>query len=169
MPEQSPSANLDASPHAGDCGNGPGWSAGQFGGGEPAYSRTGGPQMLTVDTEGNLYTTEAAVSRIQKFSSEGKPLLQWVNAGSGSGGFGGRPKNLPGPIGITISPQGRIWVTSTNNRVQEFTASGRYLRGIGKQGTEPGEFRTPHGLAFDSRGALYVVDVQNARIQKFAV
>jgi DNA-binding beta-propeller fold protein YncE len=36
-------------------------------------------------------------------------------------------------------------------------------------GTDAGQFYAPHGLAFDSRGHLYVVDAFNHRIQKFAV
>ena len=36
-------------------------------------------------------------------------------------------------------------------------------------GDQPGRFHTPHGLALDSQGQLYVADTQNHRIQKFAV
>ena len=38
-----------------------------------------------------------------------------------------------------------------------------------EQGTAPGQFYAPHGMAFDSKGHLYVVDAYNHRIQKFAV
>jgi sugar lactone lactonase YvrE len=34
-------------------------------------------------------------------------------------------------------------------------------------GTEPGKFRTPHSLAFDSQGRLFVADRGNVRIQIF--
>ena len=64
--------------------------------------------------------------------------------------------------------QDRVWVSATNNRVQQFTNAGKYLRGVGGEGTEPGRFRLPHGVALDSRGCLYVVDTMNARVQKFA-
>jgi DNA-binding beta-propeller fold protein YncE len=150
----------------GEYGTGPG----QFGGNEPRGSRTGGPQMLAVDRAGgDVYSTEGSVCRVQKFTADGRYLWSWVNASSGPGGFGGRPRNLQGPIGICLDRDERLWITSTNNRVQQFTTAGRYLRGFGKTGTGPGEFMTPHGLAFDSRGHLYVVDAQNCRIQKFAV
>jgi sugar lactone lactonase YvrE len=43
------------------------------------------------------------------------------------------------------------------------------LRGIGGAGAEPGQFHTPHGMAIDSHGDLYVADTMNARIQKFSV
>ena len=38
---------------------------------------------------------------------------------------------------------------------------------FGKLGSGPGEFRTPHSLAFDSRGRLFVADRGNVRIQIF--
>ena len=37
----------------------------------------------------------------------------------------------------------------------------------GTIGTGPGEFRTPHALAFDSQGRLFVADRGNHRIQIF--
>ena len=39
---------------------------------------------------------------------------------------------------------------------------------FGSAGSGNGEFNSPVGLAFDSDDNLYVVDVQNARVQKFA-
>jgi sugar lactone lactonase YvrE len=36
---------------------------------------------------------------------------------------------------------------------------------IGKTGTGPGEFRTPHALEFDSQGRLIVADRHNHRVQ----
>jgi sugar lactone lactonase YvrE len=55
--------------------------------------------------------------------------------------------------------------------VQLFSAAGEYLGGFDSltAGSELGQFHTPHGLALDSAGNLYVVDTQNYRIQKFAV
>ena len=41
----------------------------------------------------------------------------------------------------------------------------KFLRVIGRTGTGPGEFRTPHALEFDSQGRLIVADRHNHRIQ----
>ena len=142
---------------------------GQFGGNENPKSRTGGPHFIAIDSKGFIYTTEASVGRVQKFTAEGKYLLSWGDNSTKPGGFGGRPKNLPGPIALCVDQQDRLWVSATNHRVQQFTATGAYLGGFGTQGTAAGQFTTPHGLAFDSKGHLYVVDAQNQRVQKFAV
>ena len=74
---------------------------------------------------------------------------------------------MSGPIGICVDRQDRVWVGSTNHRVQQFTGDGKFLRGIGGEGTEPGQFHLPHGLALDTLGCLYVSDTMNSRIQKF--
>ena len=50
-------------------------------------------------------------------------------------------------------------------RISVFDKTGRFLRSMGRAGTGPGEFRTPHALAFDSKGNLVVADRQNHRIQ----
>lgn len=148
-----------------------GTKPGQFDGVENLPSRTGGPNFVALDAIGNVYTTEAKLGRIQKFTPDGKPLFAFGNNSTDPGGFGGRPKNLPGPIAILVDQQGRIWVSSTNHRVQLFSPEGKLLGGFTslEAGDQPGQFHTPHGLALDSQGSLYVVDAQNHRVQKFAV
>lgn len=144
---------------------------GQFDGVEKLPNRTGGPNFVSIDREGFVWTTEAALGRIQKFSTEGKPLFAFGSNTTEPGGFGGRPKNLPGPIAVLADPLQRVWVSSTNHRVQAFSETGELLYGFESldAGDELGQFQTPHGMAMDSAGFLYVVDTQNHRIQKIRV
>jgi sugar lactone lactonase YvrE len=153
-----------------------GTKKGQFGGNVSIRSRVGGPQFLAFDSKENLYTTEGSVGRIQKFTAEGKFLLDWGSNATEPGGFGGvftgfkdRKATLQGPISVCVDKQDRVWVSAVCGRIQQFTNEGAYLRGFGGAGTQPGHFYAPHGLAFDSRGYLYVVDAYNHRIQKFAL
>ena len=147
---------------------------GQFGGGQSSGGRFAGPQFVAFDRAGNVYTTDAALDRIQKFTPEGRLLAHWGSESAESGGFGPEPKNndgtpgMGGPISLCVDRQDRVWVSATNNRVQQFTNDGKYLCGVGGEGTEPGKFHLPHGLALDSHDNLYVSDTMNARIQKFA-
>ena len=145
-----------------------GVATGEFGGNVSAPSRVGGPHFLAFDSHGDLYTTEGSVGRIQKFKSDGAFVLAWGDNEVGPGHFGGG-KGLLGPIAIAVNAKDEVWVTSTNHHVQQFTADGRYVRGIGGEGSEPGQFKLPHGLAFDGEGFLYVADARNSRIQKLAV
>lgn len=141
---------------------------GQFGGKGSPRSRVGGPQFLAVNRQGDLYTTEAAPGRIQKFRQDGAHVLAWGDNDVGPGHFGGN-SSLPGPIAIALDAEGNAWVTSTNHTVQQFTPDGKFLRRLGGEGDAPGSFRLPHGLAFDSQNHLYVCDSRNSRIQKIAV
>lgn len=151
---------------------------GQFGGKASRLSRVGGPQFVAFDEKGNVWTTEGANCRIQSFTPTGKLLSHWGSdedrAGAFGGyftGFDGKPaKGLKGPVALCFDRDGHLWVSTVSGRIQEFDASGTFLRGFGdKQGTARGEFFAPHGLAFDSAGHLYVVDSYNQRIQKFDV
>lgn len=147
---------------------------GQFGGDQSPGGRFAGPQFVAFDRDGNVYTTDAALDRIQKFTPEGKLLAFWGNESDELGGFGPPPLSkdgkpiMGGPIGICVDQKDRVWVSATNNRVQQFTNQGTFLRGLGGLGAEPGQFHLPHGLALDSHHCLYVADTMNWRIQKFA-
>jgi DNA-binding beta-propeller fold protein YncE len=54
------------------------------------------------------------------------------------------------------------------DRISVFDRNGKFLRVIGKTGTVPGEFRTPHAIKFDSQGRLIVADRHNHRTQILA-
>jgi sugar lactone lactonase YvrE len=148
---------------------------GQFGGEQAAGGRFAGPQFVAFDPAGNVYTSDAALDRIQKFTSAGELLDYWGSESSEPGGFGPPPTNaegvptIGGPIGLCVDREDRVWVSSTNHRVQQFSNDGTFLCGISGAGSDPGQFDTPHGLVLDSKGNLYVCDTMNDRIQKFAV
>jgi sugar lactone lactonase YvrE len=145
-----------------------GVETGEFGGNVSAPSRVGGPHFLAFDSHGHIYTTEGSVGRIQKFKADGTFVMAFGDNQIGPGHFGS-PKGLQGPIAIAIDAKDNVWVTSTNHLVQQFTADGRYLRGMGGEGEEIGQFKIPHGLAVDSLQHLYVADSRNSRIQKIEI
>jgi sugar lactone lactonase YvrE len=145
---------------------------GQFGGDINPKSRTGGPQFLALDGEGNVFTTEGSVCRVQKFSPDGKFLASFGSAEDQPGGFGGTwmgGGNLRGPVGICFDSGGRLWIAAVSGRVQQFMAEGRYLQGVGGYGSKEGQFIAPHGIAADKSGNLYIVDSFNHRVQKFGI
>ncbi len=163
-----------------------GSAPGQFGGKDWQNSRTGGPQFIALDSGGNVWTTEGANGRIQKFTPDGKPLLAWGDNENKPGSFGGiffgfeasaikagqtpPPRGkLQGPIALCFDRRGHLWVSAVCGRIQHFDPDGKYLGGLtNEQGDKPGQFFAPHGLALDGRGNLYVVDSFNHRVQKFA-
>ena len=57
-------------------------------------------------------------------------------------------------------------MAATHARLVKFDSSGKFLMEFGKRGPGlEGEFDQPHGLAFDSKGRLFVADRSNNRIQ----
>jgi tripartite motif-containing protein 71 len=54
-----------------------------------------------------------------------------------------------------------------NHRLQAFEPGGRFVRSFGGRGTLPGQFSSPHGLAFGPDRLLYVADLDNGRLQMF--
>jgi tripartite motif-containing protein 71 len=54
-----------------------------------------------------------------------------------------------------------------NHRMQVFDATGRFLRGWGEQGSQPGQFLAPAGVAFDADDNVYVSEIGNHRVQVF--
>ena len=151
----------------GSLGGGPG----QFGAGLEPGMRFAGPQFVAVDSRSRVYATDTATCRVQRFSPMGQFQVQWRNDTGGPGGFGPIGAAASGPIALGVDHQDRLWVGAANHRVQQFTASGRFLRTLGSAAPNdaPGHFHIPHGIAFDSQGFLYVADTLNFRIQKFFV
>jgi DNA-binding beta-propeller fold protein YncE len=112
---------------------------------------------------------------VTKFSPEGKALLQLGRPGVGARGT----DTFLEPNDVITTAGGDIFVSDghsgqfpnagpdTNARIVKFSRDGKYVREWGRLGSAPGEFRTPHALALDSRGRLFVADRGNHRIQVF--
>ncbi len=145
-----------------------GVATGEFGGNASSKGRGGGPHFLAFNSQGDLYTTEASLGRVQKFKPDGQFLLTWGDNEVGPGHFGGH-KYMPGPLAIAIDATDQVWITSTNHYLHKFTPEGKFVCRLGGEGTELGQFKLPHGLAFDSKQNLYVADARNSRIQKLAI
>lgn len=149
-----------------------------FGGGQIVF-----PHGIHVDRDGNVWITDGRGSKdgkmghqVLKFDPNGKVLMRLGKAGQAGSG----PDLLNEPNDVITSPDGNfIFVADghsgqndnpppgSTGRIIKFTKDGKYVKEWGKIGRGPGEFRTPHSLAFDSRGRLFVADRGNHRIQIF--
>lgn len=114
-----------------------------------------------VDSKGNTYVSEYGdFDRIQKFSPEGKFLLQWGGHGEERGQFR-RPQNM------AIDDQDRIWVVDAcNHRVQVFDTEGNCLEMWGSYGNELGQLSYPYDIILTA-DTVYICEFGNHRIQKF--
>ena len=131
------------------------------------------PHGIHVDRGGNVWVTDARGRdgkghQVFKFSRDGKLLLALGKAGvTGEG-----PDVFNQPSDVAVAANGDVFVAdghdeNSNARIVKFSKDGKFIKAWGKRGTAAGEFDTPHGLAFDSRGRLFVADRGNNRIQIF--
>lgn len=145
-----------------------------FGGGMFAF-----PHGFHVDREGNVWVVDGIPlgsgtppagkgHTVVKFSPEGQVLLTLGKAGvPGSG-----PDAFNQPSDVVVAPNGDIFVAdghggNSNARIVKFSKDGRFVKEWGRRGNGPGEFDTPHAIAMDSGGRLFVGDRANNRIQIF--
>jgi len=133
------------------------------------------PHGTTVDREGNLWVTDeqgkdGKGQQVFKFSPDGKVLMTLGKAGVASA----EPGLFDAPTDVAVAPDGAIFVTEGhsgptpgNDRISKFSKDGKFIKAWGKRGSGPGEFKSPHTIALDSRGRLFVGDRSNNRIQIF--
>lgn len=137
------------------------------------------PHAIRIDGEGNIWTTDAATSRVYKFTPEGRKLMEIA--------VGGRPSlcmdqqivpeserstaanNFCGTTDVAFAPNGHVFIADgyANDRILEYAADGKKLNEWGSAGTGPGQFRLPHSIEIDNEGVIYVADRENGRIQRF--
>jgi len=148
------------------------------------------PHGIYVDAEGNVWVTDFAGNaegtkghQVHKFSPDGQLLMSLGTAGQPGRG----PNQFNQPNDVITAPDGSIFVadghsgqgmtsmaeieegraSGATGRIIKFSADGKRLMEWGQIGVRHGEFRTPHALAFDSQGRLWVADRGNHRIEIF--
>ena len=138
------------------------------------------------DSENNVYVGGNGDGIVQKYSHEGKLLLQIGTRGkfdSSDGSAQGKnlnaaPDRLFNPAGMAIDPaNGDIYVADGygNRRVVVFDKTGKFLRQWGRQAEKDevengvgGAFaQVVHCIKMSAAGLLYVCDRQGDRIQVF--
>jgi hypothetical protein len=143
---------------------------------------------IRFDKDDNLWVVDEGSNMVMKFNPQGlvtmvlgrkdeaidymERYLEEANhseaganskpgAGAGRGGSFGRPTD------VTWDTQGNIFVSDgyDNSRVAKFTKDGDFVKSVGSRGNAPLQFNTPHTIASDAKGLIYVGDRGNQRIQ----
>ncbi|HZT28850.1 MAG TPA: peptidyl-alpha-hydroxyglycine alpha-amidating lyase family protein [Bryobacteraceae bacterium] len=125
----------------------------------------GDPHGLRIDPQGYVWITDVGLHQVMKFDRKGELRLVLGKRsvpGADAGTFNK-------PTDIAFAPSGDFYVSDGygNSRVVKFSRDGKYLFAWGRAGTGAGEFHTPHSVAVDSHGTVYVSDRENNRIQIF--
>ena len=120
------------------------------------------PRGVAVDSVGNIYVADTLHNSIRKITFTGVVITL-------ASGF-----NFP--TGIAVDQVGNVYVAdSFNHRIRKITPAGvvSILAGNGAAGGANGngvaaQFSSPHGVAVDNAGNVYVGDYGNHRIRKIA-
>ncbi len=117
------------------------------------------PRAITTSTDGSVFVVDKS-GRVQRFSADGTYQSGWPMPATARGK----------PVGLTVHPDGRIFVADTHyHRVAIFDSAGRSLGYFGTEGEDDGEFLLPTDVAIDAGGFLYVSEYQgNDRITKWS-
>ena len=115
-----------------------------------------------VDSRSRVYVCDREANRVQIFDGAGKFITQWTDV------------NMPGDL--FIRKEGRseiVYLTEMGGkkgpcRVGVWNTSGECLsRWDGASGEGKDSIKSPHGIWVDSHGAIYVAELNPARVQKF--
>ncbi|MBV9556608.1 MAG: SBBP repeat-containing protein, partial [Pseudolabrys sp.] len=129
------------------------------------------PHNICCDADGWVYVADRENHRVQVFEGNGKWQTQWNNLHRPNGmcmECGHHPLCYIGEGG----PSGEInrdW-PNIGPRISIHTHDGTVLARLGKPhaGVAPGQFTSPHGIAVDSRGNIYVGELSARAWPRFS-
>jgi len=118
------------------------------------------PLGLGTSGKGDVWIADKGNGRLVMFDANGRAREAFALEADG--------EDLV-PVDVAVDPKGRELFVTTNNthQVAVFSTKGEFLRAWGGEGEEDGQFRYPATIDIDADGNVYVVDVLNARVQKF--
>jgi DNA-binding beta-propeller fold protein YncE len=135
---------------------------------------------VRVDREDNVWVTDKGSDMVIKFNPEGRVTMVFGRKQEASDEHTGPLKHpkppLPPEVGlfrqvtdVTWDPHGNTYISDgyINSRIAKVDKNGKWLKSWGEPGDKPGQFNTPHNIAADAQGNLYVADRGNRRIQVF--
>jgi streptogramin lyase len=132
------------------------------------------PFGLSADISGNLYVADYGNNLIRKITPAG---VVTTLAGSGVAGKAngiGTAASFNNPLGTTVDASGNVYVAdAANDLIRIISPAGAVttLAGTGTAGAINGagnvaSFYSPHGLAVDASGDLYVGDAANNLVRQ---
>ena len=138
------------------------------------------PHAIAIDSKDRIYVADRNNARVQVYNTNGELIDSWTN--------------IVVPWGFCVTPQDEIWVCGStpmswqhkdkkyptaplgcpprDQVIMKFNTDGKLLQLYsfpkGEDGKEkPGELNWVHCIAVDSKGNVYLGDIQGKRLQKF--
>jgi hypothetical protein len=144
--------------------------------GTGAAARFDQPFGIAVDSNGNVYVSDATANTIRKITSAG--VVTTLAGGSGQTGSTdatGTAARFSVPYAISVDTAGNVYVVDHGNHtIRKVTAAGVVTTLAGSAGN-PGStdgtgtsalFKYPSGVAVDASGTVFVADTDNHLIRQ---
>lgn len=137
-----------------------------------------GPRALDIDPAGNLWLALREGNAVYRLDLAGGRAVHVAGTGQkGATGDGGpaRTATLNGPKGISVGPNGHIYVVDTENQtirvIDPKSGTINRMAGSGTRGDGPEgnpltcALNRPHGVFVDPDGAFFIGDTETHRVR----
>jgi NHL repeat len=135
---------------------------------------------VKIDKDDNTWVADKGSDMVIKFDPEGRVSMVFGRKQEASD-EGTEPLKHPKPplppvdgmfrqvTDMAWDAAGNTYISDgyINSRVAKIDKNGNWLKSWGEPGEGPGQFHTPHSIAVDAEGFVYVADRGNRRIQVF--
>ncbi len=143
--------------------------------------------VVRIDKNDNIWAIDKGSDMVIRFNPEGRVTMVFgrKKEASDEGAEPWKRVNPPRPpvdgqfrqpTDVTWDTEGNIFISDgyINSRVAKFDKNGRWVKSFGvpvppedRGNPKPGQLNTPHSIAADAKGNIYVADRGNRRIQVF--
>ena len=135
---------------------------------------------VKVDKQDNIWVADKGSDMVIKFSPAGRVLMVFGRKQEASDEGTGPLKHSRPPLppidgefrqvtDMAWDAAGNTYISDgyINSRIAKIDKDGNWVKSWGEPGTGPGQLNTPHSIATDDAGNVYVADRGNGRIQVF--
>ena len=135
---------------------------------------------VKIDPQGNIWATDKGSDMVIEFNPAGQVVMVFGRKQEASDEGTGPLRHVHPPLppvdgmfrqvtDVAWDAQGNAYISDgyINSRVAKVDKNGVWLKSWGEPGSGPGQFNTPHSIAVDAQGEVYVADRGNRRIQVF--
>lgn len=119
------------------------------------------PSALALNQDDTLHVLDRDLKKVFVYSSQGKLLAQFGQAGSQAGDFAG-------PVDLFATDTEIFVLDAATRNIKVFSEKGQFLRSFGAEGRGRGDFATPTSITGGDAISFFVTDVKNETIQHLA-